>query len=385
MTSYRQDLCVETLGAEADDNAKVSLWSCFESPNPMYNHQKWLIDPKGYIKFVKNPSKCLTVISKEIEIQKEPGVQAEATSTLNDGQHEPKSALDGLENSYWASSPGVEEVSYKVTFQQSDNIKEIQITWKYIPKQFEIMGFTNGYWRSFGKISDNDKETNTIRVGIKSLSAVKVIMFIPDEKSRFNGQVIYGITNLKVKSGAKRVGLRDCNSESTLNKWLVDDVNFVDTETSQKLAYEYSQLYQNTNRLLDLIATLTKWPVKINLMISKAKNLQKDITNLEDELINIDLKIEEYKSKNLGDEIEERKKVSTLGAVGSSSNKPAASCSEIKTLFPYKMTGFYWLKPDCTKFAIRVFCDYSSFKNGIDYAYFGGLRDDVLKGNQVSF
>ena len=335
------------------------------------------------MKIVKNPGKCLTIVGGEINLQEQPGVQAEATSTLNDGQHEPKMAVDGTENNYWASSPGVETVGYKVSF-ETDNVKEVEITWKYIPEKFEIMGFTNGYWRSFGIFSGNDKSLNTIRIGLKSLNAIKVMLYKAGETSRFNGQVIYGISGLKIKSGAKTVGLRDCNSESSQNKWLIDDVNFVDIETSSKLAYEFSQLYQNSNRLLDLLSILTNWPQKIKLMIAKAKILQGQISRFESDLIELDLKIEQFKASNLSDEEEERKKVLSLGAVGASSSKPASSCSEIKTMFPYKMTGFYWLKADCSKFAIRVFCDYTSFKSGMDYAYFGGLRDDVIKGNQVS-
>lgn len=384
VTSYRQDLCIESSSGVLEKHAKIQVWNCNECANTRDNREKWLLDPKGYMKILKDTSKCLTIVSGEINLQEQPGVSAEATSTLNDGQHEPKTALDGTENNYWASSPGVETVGYKVSFPK-DNVKEIEITWKYIPEKFEIMGFTNGYWRSFGIFSEVDKAVSTIKIGLKSLDAIKIMLYKAGEKSRFNGQVIYGISGLKIKSGAKKVSLRDCNAESTQNKWLIDDVNFVDTETSVKIAYEFSQLYQNSNRLLDLLAILTNWPPKINLMIAKAKILQGQISSFESELIELDLKLEQYKASNLAEEEEERKKVSSLGAVGSSSGRPASSCSEIKIMFPYKMTGFYWLKPECSKFAIRAFCDYTSFKSGMDYAYFGGLRDDVIKGNQVIF
>ena len=329
---------------------------------------------------MKNTDKCVTIKGSEIELQQRGLAHAEASSTMNDGQHEPKMAIDGGENSFWASQPGVEKTEFKLVFQAS-TVKEIEIQWKYIPEHFEVLCNINGYWRSFLSNKENSDQTAKINIGTKTISGVKILLIKASDEAKFNDKVVYGISDIKIKTGAKEVHLKDCNSEtnSQQNKWFVDDANFVDVSPPPKLAYEFQHLYDNTNRLLDLVHTIMAWPPRIEQMMQKAKLIASQTVKIENDINGLDLKLEQFKSEYLVEEEEDAKKDSGLGTVGASATRPAASCAFIKNLFPYKMTGYYWIKPECARVAIRVFCDYTTSENGMDYAYYGGLGDSVVK------
>ena len=332
------------------------------------------------MKIMKNTDKCVTIKGSEIELQQRGLAHAEASTTMNDGQHEPKMAIDGGENSFWASQPGIEKAEFKLVFQAS-TVKEIEIQWKYLPEHFEVLCNINGYWRSFLSNKENSEHIVKINIGTKTISGVKILLIKAAQEAKFNDKVVYGISHLKIKTGAREVHLKDCNSEtnSQLNKWFVDDANFVDVSPPPKLAYEFQHLYDNTNRLLDLVHTIMTWPPRIEQMMQKAKLIASQTVKIENDINGLDLKLEQFKSNYLVEEEEDAKKDSGLGTVGASATRPAISCAFIKNLFPYKMTGYYWIKPECAKVAIRVFCDYTTSENGMDYAYYGGLGDSVVK------
>lgn len=45
---------------------------------------------------------------------------------------------------------------------------------------------------------------------------------------------------------------------------------------------------------------------------------------------------------------------------GCSPKKPAEACWRIIDKFPWKKSGYYWIKPSCSKIPMRVYCDYAS-------------------------
>jgi len=49
-----------------------------------------------------------------------------------------------------------------------------------------------------------------------------------------------------------------------------------------------------------------------------------------------------------------------LSKYGSSPKNPAYGCWRIIDKFPYKKSGYYWIKPICSKIPMRVYCDYES-------------------------
>jgi hypothetical protein len=101
------------------------------------------------MKTMHNAEWCLSVSGKEIDVQK--GAVASASHTMNDGQHEPKLAIDGSEGDekYWASSPGYEQVNFVVNF-PTMTVKKVTVMFHYVACDFDILGLIDGNWRSFG-------------------------------------------------------------------------------------------------------------------------------------------------------------------------------------------------------------------------------------------
>jgi len=66
--------------------------------------------------------------------------------------------------------------------------------------------------------------------------------------------------------------------------------------------------------------------------------------------------------------------------LGNSGEMAADSCAHIRQQFSYKVSGFYWVKVECSKEAMRVFCDFSIFK-GTFYALLGPLKEGEVLQN----
>jgi hypothetical protein len=93
-------------------------------------------------------------------------------------------------------------------------------------------------------------------LGIRSLRGVKILM--SKANGKLKGKSIFGIKSLKVLSGSKSIKLKECaqstnagtqkdDSEQT-NKYVLDDVNFIDLSAAPQVQSEKSQLNRNTNR-----------------------------------------------------------------------------------------------------------------------------------------
>jgi hypothetical protein len=174
--------------------------------------------------------------------------------------------------------------------------------------------------------------------------------------------------------------LRKCaDSNGGQNRWFLDDAHFADPSVPPRLRYEMSILTSYTNRLLDLLNILVTWPPKVVKMIEKGKELKERIRVLEESLNDMDMKMSVYRAENLQKE-EDEAKDALAGTIGSNSLRPAKSCAAIKRTFSYKKTGYYWVKPRCSVVPMRVFCDFTSSKFGIPYAFYGGTGDTNLGG-----
>jgi len=45
---------------------------------------------------------------------------------------------------------------------------------------------------------------------------------------------------------------------------------------------------------------------------------------------------------------------------GVSPENPAGACYKIKLMFPYKKSGYYWVKSACQNEPKRVYCDFET-------------------------
>ncbi len=46
--------------------------------------------------------------------------------------------------------------------------------------------------------------------------------------------------------------------------------------------------------------------------------------------------------------------------VGSNSRKPGSDCKTIQEVLNHKVSGYYWVKPECSNIPLRVYCDFAN-------------------------
>lgn len=66
--------------------------------------------------------------------------------------------------------------------------------------------------------------------------------------------------------------------------------------------------------------------------------------------------------------------------LGSNVNKAAGTCTSIITLYPFKKSGFYWIKSLCMPVAQRLFCDFEDKFNIKSYFFLGKTEPDKILG-----
>jgi hypothetical protein len=117
--------------------------------------------------------------------------------------------------------------------------------------------------------------------------------------------------------------------------------------------------------------SLIELPPSINKALVKAKEIRDSVENLESRLKDLDIKMTLYKP-NVEDPIKESKLLPS--SIGSSEMTAAQDCESIKKSYPHKISGYYWVKPECSSKARRAYCDFSKGK-GTLYYYFGEFNE----------
>ena len=90
------------------------------------------------------------------------------------------------------------------------------------------------------------------------------------------------------------------------------------------------------------------------------------------------------KDSGAGNQQTKNKDDKDVKPIGVHSSNPAKNCHFIKEKYIYKKSGFYWLKPECSKQPIRVFCDFEVIRQGMAYAYYGGIKKDKKLTEDIS-
>lgn len=136
--------------------------------------EKFILDKECMLRLRKNSKMCMFLIDKEYQAQEQAGTQVWASSETADCNHSPKLMIDGDDESYWSTQPGVDHAIVKMSFPE-ETVKEIIIKWQNKPKKFELLIFFYGYWKSLGVKDASEAEYSTT-IGIKGISGVKLIL-----------------------------------------------------------------------------------------------------------------------------------------------------------------------------------------------------------------
>lgn len=367
ITSYVGGKCIEAAEGDVSDGARIQINDCWMSESAGDGREKWLMDHEGLTKLYKEQSKCMTVLTNSDLENLCLNVKAFASNTMNDGQHEAHMAVDGYQDNFWASSPGVEEAIFTMLFQEPKTVKELEIYWKYPAEEFEVLGLiTQNLWENIEFVRNSGKTVNVNKVSLlsRNLWGLKIVML--KTRDKFNEQSIYGINDVRCISGTKSVKLKNCHELEDLktNKFLMEDVGFVDLTAGPRLMMQKVSLNEKTNKLMSLVNVLVGFPKIIYKLLEKGNEIQKIISKLEEKMKGLDIKMSIYRG------FLDSEHSNILSSIGSSSLNPIRDCSYVHKAYPHKSNGFYWIKPECSKIALRVFCNFN-LNAGKSYAFLG--------------
>ena len=182
----------------------IDIVDCGLSSDYKDDREIWILDYDGKIRSSKEQYSCLSIQNDSFgDLIPAADIKAAASSTQNDNLHDPSRAFDIDSSSYWASNKSKNEVIFEIYFHKYPYIiKELEIFWKFPAKNFIVVGLLlDGYWKAFGKFSNNRETKNTINILNYDIMGLKIIM--KESTTKLNDLNIYGISQVLLHTGAR--------------------------------------------------------------------------------------------------------------------------------------------------------------------------------------
>ena len=375
---FETGLCVTS----AQDK-ELKLMNCNEALEKNDGREKFIFEADGSVLSEYNQDECISAATEIINYALF-GI-AEASSVLDNGNHEPYRAIDNNPATFWASSPGTTYSTFTLNFSNWITIDRLIIHWKYKAKDFDVYALTfEKGWKHIVKINNNcifnliiDKTSQKINLNRINIKTIQIQMTKAAEK--FLDLPIFGILNIHMTSGGKNLSRNTClNLSKDEKKFIFEEQYFY--QTNQKINYikemnslaKYNLMFGNIKKKLvmlwDQIKQAKKTSNKIKKLIDETKISTKTVFERLKVFKSQDMKkknfnylsiIKKYKMESFFDK--PKKNIS----LGSFSTNPAVDCYQIIKINRFKKSGFYWIKPSCSKFPIKVFCDFSIQTGGV--------------------
>ena len=222
-------------------------------------------------------------------------------------------------------------------------------------------------------IKNNKKRKNEFNLNLNHLKIIKILMHVPLES--YMNQAIYGINKIKLTDGAVPIITKKCSEiNNELKTWTLDEQWFYIVTNKLEYIRAYNILSESFKKLRTLNKNIKDEFKFIPMIKNKANHLNKILKDSYSQASKILLKIKRYKSIDLKSKkypkyIEILKKykylnffsndISNNNNLGATIVNSATDCHSIKRIFPNKKSGFYWIKPRCSKKSLRVYCDFS--------------------------
>lgn len=321
--------CLSIDGEMAKD-ARLKLVDCFWAERSGNGMHRWLMDENESLHAWAYYDYCIVLANTQLPINIALHQYARATSSLNDGQHNPSNAVDGNDKTYWASAYGSKEQIFTLYFSQVKTAREIIVKWKYPPKECDILILNKFYtWQNVYTISSTE-DTTRVRFGVQQIVAVRLYMYENDKaKGIYRKLPIYGINSLEILSGGATLSMQKCaDYKDQKNHWWT----FYDIDSFYWTRYEAEELrnwlYYNVNCLIILLHKLTLIIIEIKKMIEHMIKVRATLILIEKQLLeydqnyaiqklNYDLTIKLLFPARINEQSDE---------LGSNSNTPAQYC-----------------------------------------------------------
>ena len=350
------------------------------------------------LSFTGYPKKCISIDT----LNKQPPnfISSETTvlaSSDLDPNYRKENIFKGGENC-WQSIPGESEVTMQILFgrkindrTESKKIDIIKLEWVREPLEFSIYTWSDGQTWMLRKSYKDNKE-KSIELPLLGVEAAGIMLQLKRgvEQADYFGLPTYALKSIYVSVNSKKVKFDDCNRYNTNAKTFQFEQQFYYQKSNTKIANDelndLTLTYQISKKMFSDLAKSMK---KVPSLKEKMENFRKKIENKQTQLNTLLLSLDTFipseltvmKNKKF-EELTEKYNYKTIQHVyesapfGSIAN-PAPDCFSIKKNKKSSPNGFYYIKPECAKFALRVYCDFTSFGTAVDYFIYGNPKEDL--------
>lgn len=390
---YNSKLCV---GFDVESN--LVLRKC-EDYNPAFVVQ---LKTDNSIYFKGYEDKCIYIDdSKKISNS----FLSEYTSVLvtseADNQTFKKDNLKTNGQNFWHSTPGQNKATVQILFgkitegplkgqYESRKIDNIIIFWIKQPKKFMLYTWKPGYSWILRETYENYKN-NKSEISLVGEEAAAIMLILQESHYHddLRNQPAYAIREVFIGYNSVSIKHNTCKDiKKELKHFDFDTQNYHKLEqmkpyidTKQKLSIAYEKLIANYKASRIKKNYIEKAKIKSNELSEKIKKLTDVLSNdyvktlktFKTELIS---KIsnpvfnQQINKKREDDFINNFSKKDISEFHIGTKMRPGIDCLSIKKLKKSVASGFFYIKPLCARKPLKVFCDFSIYKDAVDIHVF---------------
>jgi hypothetical protein len=345
ITAFTSNLCIEI------NDSIINLEDCSISQEYMDNRNQWQFDHLGYIRPLKALDKCFSNTgSAYLDISKHANIVSSSTQNIAKVEN----ILDySSTNTYWASEATIEDVILIIELKVSTMLKSVVINWQFSAKTFYVYGkLLDDYWKLILSFDNNKQQTNEIFLnGNTDFKAIKITM--KESNIKLEDSNIYGIKNIYLNLPGNLMTIDECLMESS--QWEIIDIYFTEEFGKQNLQAltEFNKAKDSVNKITGKFSSM---PFDLTNIENEGKLIKSKIAKLNESLNLINQKLNNFYDFAYNEN-------SSEFFIGSDPKHPASECSEIIKASPGKRNGFYWIKTECMKNPLKLYCDFQSGQN----------------------
>jgi hypothetical protein len=251
-------------------------------------------------------------------------------------------------------------------------VDTIRIEWVKQPKKFEVYTWRPGFsWILRQAFTDYEMKITEINFNAEEISSLMIKMDEGYEVEEYDGKVFYAMNNIYVGYTAYSLklapcaGLKDKVTTFDFDKQRSTEIPFIKDwrNNRAKISITYEKLTTNHRKLLNSLPYVNKAKARADDVIEKLTQIQKTASE------GTVTQLQEFKAHTLkGVTNTDYDRLKNQGATQTkpirfdkfgTKEYPAQDCLALKKMNQKIFSGFYYIKTDCSKKAIRVYCDFT--------------------------
>ena len=306
-------------------------------------------------------------------------------------------------NNYWASTPGEKKVSVQILFgkfknefgqfiYESKKVDVIRIEWSIYPKILKVFTWKQGgSWiekKSFNNLSSKHTEVNFTG---EQFAAVMFVFEDGYQQKDLGNRIAYGITDLFLGAKSKKIRVGNCkNIDQKFKIFDFDNQSYRKTDKTPDYNVARNKLQNTFTILRTKYYILLKDKMSIPMAQNKGKDMRKiliqTLKKLKEKILE---KINFFQFNHLRkikntefDKIINARRLmhmlfphTAISKQIGTYNFPGKDCLAIKKAKKSGISGWYFIKPECSSKPLRVFCDFSVKKDAFDIFVFNDEND----------